>query len=148
MKKKPDRKKELQQKKVSYVFLQHLRTDSPFMWMKSVLNLSWWRSVSYRNKSNLFAEQINELVSIRQEPPSSRVKALLLACIHWEIFLDYNKITVTYASKYQTRMHLINPLNKNANNATKTHKVYIELGIFSLYFIVVICKNFRFALTN
>ena len=57
-------------------------------------------------------------------------------------------MTVINASIYQTRMHLINPLNKNANNATKTQKVYIEFGIFSLYFIVVICKNFRFASTN
>ena len=27
----------------------------------------------------------------------------------------------------------------------KTHKAYIDFGIFSLYFIVVICKNFRSA---
>ena len=33
-------------------------------------------------------------------------------------------------------------------NATKTHKAYIDFAIFSLYFIVVTCKNFRFALTN
>ena len=33
-------------------------------------------------------------------------------------------------------------------DATKAHKAYIDFGIFSLYFIVVICKNFRFASTN
>ena len=30
-------------------------------------------------------------------------------------------------------------------NARKTHKAYIKFDIFSSYFIVVICKNFRFA---
>ena len=58
-------------------------------------------------------------------------------------------MTDIYASKYQKRMFLINPLSKNFKfNATETHKAYINLGTFSLYFIVVICKNFRFALTN
>ena len=33
-------------------------------------------------------------------------------------------------------------------NARKIHKAYIDLGIFSLYFIVVIGKNFRFASNN
>ena len=33
-------------------------------------------------------------------------------------------------------------------NATKTHKAYTDFDIFTLYFIVVICKNFRFASTN
>ena len=46
-------------------------------------------------------------------------------------------------------MLLINPVNKNETvetfNARKTFKAYIDFGIFSLYFIVVICKNFRFA---
>ena len=30
-----------------------------------------------------------------------RVNALLLACIHWDIFFDYDKIIDIYASKYQ-----------------------------------------------
>ena len=33
-------------------------------------------------------------------------------------------------------------------NARKTHKAYIDFGIFSLYFIAVIFKNFRFASSN
>ena len=33
-------------------------------------------------------------------------------------------------------------------NARKTHKAYIDFGIFSLYFIVKICKGFRFASNN
>ena len=40
----------------------------------------------------------------------------------------------------------MNLLSKNLSietfNATKTHKAYIEFGIFSLYFIVVTCKTF------
>ena len=81
-----------------------------------------------------------------------KVNALLLACSHWDIFLDYDKIIDIYASKYQRRMLLINPLSKNQTvetfNATKTHKAYIDFGIFSLYFIVVIFKNVRFASTS
>ena len=49
-------------------------------------------------------------------------------------------------------MLLINPLSKNETvetfNATKTHKAYIEVGIFTVYVIVVICRSFRFASTN
>ena len=30
-------------------------------------------------------------------------------------------------------------------NARKTYKAYIDFESFSLYFVVVICKNFRFA---
>ena len=76
----------------------------------------------------------------------------LLACIHWEIFLDYDKIIDMYASKCQKRILLINPLNKNQTvetfNATKTHKAYIDFDIFALYYIVVICKTFRFVSTD
>ena len=37
-------------KKANYA-LQHVRTDSRCMWMKSVLNLSWWRFLLDRNRS-------------------------------------------------------------------------------------------------
>ena len=44
-------------------------------------------------------------------------------------------------------MLLINLLSKNQTVETfsdgKTHKAYIDFGIFSLYFMVVICKNFE-----
>ena len=33
--------------------------------------------------------------------------------IHWDIFLDYDKIIDIYASKYQRMMLLSNPLSKN-----------------------------------
>ena len=42
-----------------------------------------------------------------------RLNALSLVYIHRDIFLDYDKITDIYASKYLRRMLLINPLNKN-----------------------------------
>ena len=81
-----------------------------------------------------------------------RVNALLLACIHWDIFLDYDKIIDIYASKYQRKMLLLNPLSKSQTvetfSATKTHKAYIDFGIFSVYFIVVICESFRFTSIN
>ena len=80
--------------------------------------------------------------------PHERVNNLLLSCIQWEIFLDYDKIIDIYAFKYQRRMLLINPLSKRQTverfKATKTHTAYIDFDIFSLYFIAVICKYFRF----
>ena len=117
--------------------------------MKNVLNLFWRRSLLYRNQS---IDMQNKLMvwflydrNFRQE----RVNALLLACIHWDIFLDYDKIIDIYASKYPRSMLLINTLNKNQTvetlNARKTYKAYIDFGIFSLYFMIVTCKNFRFA---
>ena len=117
--------------------------------MKNVLNLFWRRSLLYRNQS---IDMQNKLMvwflygsNFRQE----RVNALLLACIHWDIFLDYDKIIDIYASKYPRSMLLINTLNKTQTvetlNARKTYKAYIDFGIFSLYFIIVTCKDFRFA---
>ena len=77
-----------------------------------------------------------------------RLNALSLVCIHRDIFLDYDKIIDIYASKYPRRMLLINPLSVETFNARKTYKAYINFRIFSLYFIVVICKNFCFDSTN
>ena len=33
-------------------------------------------------------------------------------------------------------------------NVRKTNKAYLDFGIFSFYFIAVICKNFPFASNN
>ena len=41
-----------------------------------------------------------------------RLNALLLVCIHRDIFLRYDKIIDVYASKYPRRMLLINPLSE------------------------------------
>ena len=57
-----------------------------------------------------------------------RVNTLLLAYIHWDLFLGYEKIIDIYTSKYQRRMLLINPPSKNYTvetfNARKTYKAY------------------------
>ena len=77
-----------------------------------------------------------------------RLNPLSLVYIHRDIFLDYDKIIDIYASKYPRRMLLINPLSVETFNARKTYKAYINFRIFSLYFIVVICKHFCFTSTN
>ena len=93
--KKPDRKKK--QKKANYA-LQHVRTDSRCMWMKSFLNLSWRRSLLCRNQSiDLQSKPMDWLLydkNLRHE----RINALVFACIHCDIFLDYDKIIDIYAS--------------------------------------------------
>ena len=111
VRKKRDRKK-TKTKKANYA-LQHVRADSRCMWMKRVLNLLWRRSLLYRNQ---FIDLQNRSVdwdlydkNLRHES----VNALLLAWIHWDIFLDYDKIIDIYAFKYQRRMLLISPLSKN-----------------------------------
>ena len=111
-------------KKTCYT-LQHVRTNSQCMFIKSVLNLSWRRPLLYRNQSiDLQSRSINWFLNdknLRHE----RFNALLLACIHgdqgemslpnscWHLFLDHDKIIGIYASKYQRRMFLINSLGKN-----------------------------------
>ena len=77
-------------RKANYA-LQHVRTDSRCMWMKSVLNLSWPRFLLYMNWF-LYAK------NLRHES----VNALLLACIHCD-----DKIIDMYISKYQRQMLLI-----------------------------------------
>ena len=77
-----------------------------------------------------------------------RLNSLSLVYIHRDIFLYYDTITGIYASKYPRRILLINPLSVETFNARKTYKGYINFCIFSLYFIVEICKNFCFASTN
>ena len=118
------------------------------MCVRSVLNLSWVRPLLYRNQSiDLQNKSIDWCLydkSLRHE----RVNAMLLACIHWDIFLDYYKIINIYASKYQRRILLINPLNFWNIFTRETHKAYADFHIFSLYFIVLIRKNFLFASNN
>ena len=62
---------------------------------------------------NWFAEQISVDWFLYDRNFRERVNALLLACIHWDILLDYDKIIDIYASKYQRGMLLISPLSKN-----------------------------------
>ena len=88
--KKARQKKKTKTRKASYV-LQHVRTNSRCMLMKSVLNLSWWTSLLYRNHSidlqNKSVDWFLYYKNLRHE----RVNALLLACIHWDIFLIMTK---------------------------------------------------------
>ena len=99
-------------KKANYA-LQHVRTDSRCMWMKSVLNLSWQRSLLYRNPSIDLQNKSMDWFLYDENLRHERVNALLLACIHWNIFFQYDKIIDIYASKYQRGMLLINRLSKN-----------------------------------
>ena len=94
--------------------------------MKSFLNLSWRRSLLYRNQSIDLQNKSMDWFLYDKNFRLERVNALLLACIHWDIFFDYDKIVDIYASKYQKSMLLINPLSKNWTaetlNARKTCK--------------------------
>ena len=82
------------------------------MWMKSVLNLSW-RRLLYRNQSTNVQTKSMDWFLYDKNRRYERVNALLLAYIHWDIFLDYDKIIDIYASKYQKSMLLINPQSKS-----------------------------------
>ena len=117
--------------------------------MKRILNLSWQRSLWYRNQSIDLQNKSVDWFLYNRSFCDKRVNLLLLACIHWDIFLDYDKIIDIYASKYQRKMLLIHPLSKNYTaemfNARKTYKAYIDFGIFILYSIAVICKHLCFA---
>ena len=111
-----------------------------------------WMWMLYRNQSIDLHNKSMDWFLNDNNIPHERVNILLLVYIHWDIFFDYDKIIDMYTSKYQVTMLLFNPLSKNQTvktfNARKTLKAYIDFGIFSLYFIVVICKNFPFASTN
>ena len=82
----------------------------------------------------------------------ARLNALSLVYIRRDLFLDYDKVINISASKYSRKMLLTNPLSENETvetfNVRKTYKTYINFCIFSLYFIVVVCKIFCFASTN
>ena len=110
--KKSQIEKKEKQKKENYA-LQHVRTDSRCMWMKTVLNLLWRRSLLYRNQSIDMQNKSMDWFLYDKSLWHERVNALLLACICWDIFLDFDKTIDIYASKYQRWMLLINPLSKN-----------------------------------
>ena len=61
----------------------------------------------YRNQSTDLQNKSMDWFLYDKNLHHERVNALLLACIHWDIFLEYDKIIDIYASKYQRRMHLI-----------------------------------------
>ena len=83
------------------------------MYMKSVLNLLWRRYLLYRNQSIDLQNKLMDRFLYDKNLHHKSVNALLLACIHWDIFFDYEKIIDIYAFKCQRRMLFINPLGKN-----------------------------------
>ena len=114
-------------KKANYA-LQHVTTDSWCLVDEECLESFMTEVLIIQKPVQWFAEQINGLVSIRQGLPS------------WK---SWCFATCTYSSRYITWLWQ----NKTVEtfNTRKTCKAYIDFGIFSLCFIVVICKNFRFA---
>ena len=70
-------------------------------WMKSVLNLSWWRSLLYRNQPIDMQKNQWTWFLYDRNFCHERVNALLLACIHWDIFLYNDKIIDICASRYK-----------------------------------------------
>ena len=101
----------------------------------------------YIKNANSVLQHLRLSTDFRSMMGEERLNALTFVCIHRDIFVDYEKIIDIYTSKYPRRMLLINPLSENQTVETfhtrKTYKVYINFSIFSLYFIVVICKNFQ-----
>ena len=86
-------------------------------WMKSVLKLSWRKSLLCRIQSMDLQSKSMDWFLYDRNLRHERVNALLLACICGDIFLDYEKIIDIYASKYHRRMLLINLLQFR-----KTHR--------------------------
>ena len=55
----------------------------------------------------------DEKTDFRSMVGEERLNVLLLACIHRDIFFDYDEIIDMYTSKYPRKMLLINPLSEN-----------------------------------
>ena len=89
-----------------YPNFKHLRTDSRCMWVKSVLHLSWRSSLLSRSQSIDFQNKSMDWFLYDKNLRHERVNALLLACIQWDIFLDYDKIIDIYAFKYRVVKHV------------------------------------------
>ena len=104
VKEKPDRKKI--QKQIKQIMLYNISgPDSRCMWMKSVLNFSWQRSLLYRNQSiDLQNKSIDWFLydrSFRHERVTAMLIALMLCYMLCYLrLLDYDKMIDIYASKY------------------------------------------------
>ena len=71
----------------------------------------FWKKTQIEKKANSALQQLRtDFWSMMGE---ERPNALSFVCIHWDIFLDYDKMIDIYASKYPRRLFLINPLNEN-----------------------------------
>ena len=71
----------------------------------------------YLRKKTQIEKKVNSALHLttgfRSMMGEEHLNALSLACIHRDIFLDYDKVINIYVSKYPRRMLLINPLSKN-----------------------------------
>ena len=93
--------------------LQHVRTDSWCMVDAERLESFMTDVLIVQKLVHWFAEQINmDWFLYDRHIGHERLNALLLGCIDWDMLLDYDKIIDIYASKYQTRMLLINVVSK------------------------------------
>ena len=106
------RKKKTKKKKKATYTLQHVRTDSHACGWKASWIFHEGNPCYTEPRTLICSANSFWFVSIQQER-HEWVTALLLACIHWNIFLDYDKVTEIYALKYQRTMLLINLLSKN-----------------------------------
>ena len=70
------------------------------MWMKSILNLKWRRSLLYKNLSIDLQDKPMDWFLYGKNLRHERVDGFLLACINWDIFHGYDKIIDIYKSKY------------------------------------------------
>ena len=90
MKEEPDRKKKT--KRANYV-LQHVRTDFWCIMDEELLDSFMTEVMLYRNQYIDLERKSMDWFLYDSDIRHERVNALLLACIHWDIFLDYDKIT-------------------------------------------------------
>ena len=126
----------------------HKEIASPLPCCPVICEYSWKKNQIKKKANSALQHLKTDFWSMMVE---ERYNSLLLVCIHQDIFFDYDKIIDVYAFRYPRRMLLIYSLSENWTietfNARKTYKAYINFCIFSLYFIVVICKIFCFAST-
>ena len=66
------------------------------MWVKSILNLSWQGSLLYKDQSIDLQNKSMDWFLYDKRLCHERVNALLSACIHWDIFFEYDKIIDIY----------------------------------------------------
>ena len=82
-----------------------------FIWVMSRIVISF--SYLYRMKGASMQSKSVDWFLYGRDLRHERVNALLLVCIHRDIFIDYDKIIDIYALKYPRRILLINPLSGN-----------------------------------
>ena len=106
------RKKPQIEKREANSALQLVRRD--FWSITGEEHLNFMAEVSFiRNQSIDLQSKSMEWFLYDRDLRHERINALLLVCIHRDIFLGYDKIIDIYASKYPRRMLLTNPLSEN-----------------------------------